>query len=103
MLFAAIVALLGYGLGLLTRNSPAAVAILILWPLIAEPLVGALLSVIGLDNPFKWMPYQAGSELLDVYPTDGETFGRVAGGLYFFAVAMALTVGGALVTNRRDA
>lgn len=103
VLFAAIVALLGYGLGLLTRNSPAAVAVLILWPLLAEPLVGALLGVIGLDNPLKWMPYQAGGELLDVYPSDSETFGRVAGGLYFLVVATAVTVAGALVTSRRDA
>ena len=36
MLFAAIVSLLGYGLGLLMRDSPASVAVLILWPLVAE-------------------------------------------------------------------
>ena len=104
VLFAAIVALLGYGLGLLTRNSPAAVAILILWPLVAEPLVGATAQRDRARQPVQVdaVPSRQLS-CSTCIPSDDETFGRVAGGLYFFAVATALTVGGALVTNRRDA
>ena len=59
--------------------------------------------MIGLDNPCNGCRTRRAVELLDVYPTDGETFGRVAGGLYFFAVAPALTAAARLVTNRRDA
>ena len=37
-----------------------AVAILILWPLVAEPIIGAVLGLTGIDDPLKWMPYQSG-------------------------------------------
>lgn len=103
VLFAAIVSLLGFGLGLLTRSTPAAVAILILWPLLAENIIGGLLSVAGVDDPFKWLPYQAGFSLADTNAGMGESLGRVAGGLYFFAVTSAIVVFGSLLTSRRDA
>ena len=35
--------LLGYGLGLLIRNTAASICVLLLWPLIAEGLIAALL------------------------------------------------------------
>jgi ABC-2 type transport system permease protein len=104
VLFAAIVSLLGFGLGLLTRSTPAAVAILILWPLLAELIIAGVLSVAGVDNAFKWMPYQAGANLGN--PDAGiesDSLGRVAGGLYFFAVTSAIVVLGSLSTSRRDA
>jgi ABC-2 type transport system permease protein len=103
--FSAIVALLGYGLGLLIRNTPAAVAVLILWPLVAEGIVGAVLTADGFESAFKWMPYQAGINMGN--PTLGEdggdNFGRVANGLYFFAVTAVVAAVGAFFTNRRDA
>jgi ABC-2 type transport system permease protein len=100
--FAAIVALLGYGLGLLIRNTPAAVAVLILWPLVAENIVAGIMAAAGVDEPLKWMPYQSGIAM--GFPDLGdETFGRVQGGLYFFAVALVVTALGAIATNRRDA
>ena len=103
--FAAIVALLGYGLGLLVRNTPVAVAILILWPLVAEGLIGAVLSAAGIDNAFKWMPYQAGINMgnPDLGEDDQESFGRVVSGLYFLGVTGVVAALGALFTTRRDA
>lgn len=104
VLFAAIVSLLGFGLGLLTRSTPAAVAILILWPLLAELIIAGVLSVAGVDNAFKWMPYQAGANLGN--PDAGiesDSLGRVAGGLYFFAVTTLVVVIGSIFTSRRDA
>jgi ABC-2 type transport system permease protein len=103
--FAAIVALLGYGLGLLIRSTPAAVSILILWPLVAEGIVGAVLRAAGFETAFKWMPYQAGINMGNPTLGDdgGESLGRVAGGLYFFAVTAAIGVIGAASTIRRDA
>ncbi len=102
ILFAAIVALLGFGLGLLIRNTPTAVAILILWPLVVESIIGGILSAAGVDQPFKWLPYNAGISMANPDSFEGG-LGRVGSGLYFFAVAGAITVFGALLTNRRDA
>lgn len=104
VLFAAIVSLLGYGLGLLMRSTPAAVSVLILWPLLVENILTLLLGRIGLDHPQKWMPYSAGFSL--GYPdagVDADTLGRVMGGLYFFAVTVAITAIGAVLVQRRDA
>ena len=39
VVFAVIVSLLGFGLGLIIRNTPAAVAVLILWPLVVENII----------------------------------------------------------------
>lgn len=104
VLFAAIVSLLGYGLGLLIRNTPASVAILILWPLVAESIVGAVLSAADVEHPFKWLPYNAGISLADPSSTrSDEALSRVGSGLYFFAVTAVITVLGAIATNRRDA
>jgi ABC-2 type transport system permease protein len=102
--FAAIVSLLGFGLGLVMRSTPASVAVLILWPLVAEGLIGALMAAAGVDEPFKWLPYNAGINLGNPDAgIDSESLGRVVGGLYFFGVAAAVTALGAIITNRRDA
>jgi len=105
ILFAAIVALLGYGLGLLIRNTPATVAILVLWPLVAEGIIGALLNVAGVSHPFKWLPYNAGINIANPSSdiSSAEQLGRVAGGLYFLAVTAVVTALGAIATSRRDA
>lgn len=99
----ALLALFGYGLGLITRSTPAAVAILIVWPLIAEPLVAQLL-VVATDNASirNWTPLQAGFRLV---ATDGFVDGpsRVAGGVYFGAFSLALAGFGAWLVDRRDA
>ena len=102
--FAAIVSLLGLGVGLLIRSTPAAVAVLILWPLVGEGLIGALLSAAGVDNAFKWLPYQAGFNLGN--PDAGQTtdsLGRWTGGLYFFVVTAVIAAVGAWSTSTRDA
>lgn len=104
VLFAAIVSLLGLGLGLLVRNTPASIAILILWPLVAESIVGAVLAAAGVEHAFKWLPYNAGISMADPTVERGsDALGRVDAGLYFFAVTAIIVVLGALATNRRDA
>ena len=100
----ALMSLAGYGFGLITRSTPVAVSILIVWPLIAEGLVGALLSVVtGNDKIGMWMPFQAGIRLALV-----ESFGdggpsRIVAGGYFGAVALGLVASGSWAVNRRDA
>ena len=54
------------------------------------------------NQPFKWLPYNAGISMANPDSFEGG-LGRVGSGLYFFAVAGVITVFGALLTNRRDA
>jgi ABC-2 type transport system permease protein len=104
VLFAAIVSLLGLGLGLVMRSTPASIAVLILWPLVAEGIVGALMAAAGVEHPFKWLPYNQGIQLGNPdAESNGESLGRVIGGLYFFGVTAVVTAIGAIVTKRRDA
>jgi ABC-2 type transport system permease protein len=103
VIFAVIVSLLGFGFGMVIRNTPAAVAILILWPLIVENIIRVILSAAGVDNPQKFLPYTSGFGLGNPDPATSETLGRVAGGLYFAAVTAAVAAIGAIITARRDA
>ena len=99
----ALMSLAGYGLGLIVRSTPAAVSILIVWPLIAEGLVGQLLVLaFSSDTIASWMPFQAGIRLaiVDLFD-DGP--GRLTSGVYFGAVALVLAVVGGALVNRRDA
>jgi ABC-2 type transport system permease protein len=94
--------LLGFGLGLLIRNSPAAICVLLLWPLIAEGLIAGLLSVIGADGAVKFLPYSAGFNMALTDP-DPDALGRVAGGVYFFAWVVVIGVLGIVTARSRDA
>jgi ABC-2 type transport system permease protein len=95
--------LLGYGLGLLMRNTAAAICVLLLWPLIAEGLVAGLLSAAGAESAAKWLPYSAGISMAIVDVGDEDTLGRVGGGLWFFAWVLVIFVLGLLSAKRRDA
>jgi hypothetical protein len=72
---------------------------------VAEFLVAGLLGAAGLNDPLKWMPYQAGGQLFQLPReiADENVLGRVPGGLYFLFVAAAVAAVGAMVTNKRDA
>jgi len=99
----ALMSLAGYGLGLITRSTPVAVSVLIVWPLIADGLIGQLLVLIfSTDTIASWMPFQAGIRLavVDLFD-DGPS--RLASGVYFGAVALALVAVGGWMVNRRDA
>ena len=102
VLLAVGLALLGYGLGLLIRNSPAAVCLLLLWPLIAEGLIAGLLSAVGVEDGVRFLPYSSGFNMAVTEP-DAESFGRVGGGLYFFAWVAVIVVSGIVTARRRDA
>jgi len=100
-----LMSLVGYALGMITRSTPTAISILIVWPLIAEGLVGALIGLIASDhNVGAWMPFRAGIRMAIVGSGD-EAGGpsRLTGSLYFAGVAVALTALGAWTVNRRDA
>lgn len=103
VVFAVIVSLLGLGLGMVIRNTPAAVAVLILWPLVVENIILLILSAAGVDHPQKFLPYISGFGLGDPNAADSDRLSRVAGGVYFAAVTAAVLLIGALITARRDA
>lgn len=96
-----ILAMFGYGLGLVFRNSPAAVSVAILWPLLVETVLGGVLSVAGVDEPSRYLPYQSAFALAVTDP-DGLVNGRVGGGVFFAVVVVVLVAAAIAVNNRRD-
>jgi ABC-2 type transport system permease protein len=102
VVFCALLGLFGLAIGLIIRSTPAAVATLVLWPLLVENIVSAILAGLGVDNPGKWMPYQAGANLWQSGDFSG-TLGRWGGGLYFAGATLVLFIAGTVITNRRDA
>ena len=100
-IFLMLLAIFGYGVGLLLRNAPAAVAIVILWPLVIETIFGLVLSVSGFDYPQRVLPYSAGFHLLTT-ENGGEGVSRIYGGVLFALFALAITATGIVVNNRRD-
>lgn len=94
--------LLGYGLGMLVRNSAAAICLLLLWPLVAEGLIAGLMAAAGVEGLQRWLPYVAGITMAS--PDIGsDSLGRVSGGLYFFAWVLVVVGLGIWSTKRRDA
>jgi ABC-2 type transport system permease protein len=104
IVFAGIVSLLGYGLGLLIRNTPATIAVLLVWPLVVENLIAGLLVATGVKHPAKFLPYISGIQLANPDAgIDKDVLARVPAGLYFGGVTLAILLLGAYLTNRRDA
>jgi ABC-2 type transport system permease protein len=104
VVFAGIVSLLGYGLGLLIRNTPATIAILLVWPLVVENLIVGLLGAAGIKHPVKFLPYLSGIQLGNPDAgIDKDLPSRIPAGLYFGAVTLVILLLGAALTERRDA
>lgn len=101
IVLAGLLALFGYGLGLILRNAPAAVSIIILWPLLIEGILSGVLTVAGVDDAQRFMPYSSAFALVIPNVSDAPG-GRISGGLFFGTVAVALVVVGIVVNNRRD-
>lgn len=102
IVFAALMALVGLGLGLLVRSTPAAVAALILWPLLVENLVGALLGLAFDDMTVtNWMPFRLGIQMLSSDGFDGPS--RLTAGLCFAAFTLVVLGIGSWTLQRRDA
>jgi ABC-2 type transport system permease protein len=93
----------GYALGLLIRNAPATITILLLWPLIIENLINGLLSVAGAGGAAKWLPYTAAILATVDDGSGADALGRPMGLVYFAAVVVTLIVAGLAVDDRRDA
>lgn len=94
---------LAIGVGVLVRQSAAAISIIVLWPLVLEPLLGAFGSFGRNVGPF--LPFTNGSRF---YATTSNSASNwhwgVWGSLVYFAVFVTIVFGAALfVVNKRDA
>lgn len=103
-LYAALAAVLGVGVAALLRHTAGAVAVLLLWPLLVEPLLGNLPGRGAEIGPY--LPFANMQRFLDVpwlFPTYAMPW-RPAGSLGFFAVVVAVVfTAGLVVVDRRDA
>jgi ABC-type transport system involved in multi-copper enzyme maturation permease subunit len=103
--------LAGAGLALLLRATTGPIVVLLVWPLIVEPLLSVLLSSDRLKalNPVaRYLPFQAGRQLavpevLAAAPGEQETLTQLQGGLVFTLFTAALVALGWLAYERRDA
>jgi ABC-2 type transport system permease protein len=100
---AVIVSWFALGIGTLIRNSPAAVVIVLLWPLLIENLVALALGLAGVDGAAKWMPYQAAIAAVGSSPGGPDSLDRPWAQLYFAAWAVGLVAAGIVLDRRRDA
>ena len=100
---AVIVSWFGLGLGVLIKNSPVAIVVVLLWPLIIENLIALALTLSGFETARKWMPYQAAIQTVDNNPGLTDTLGRPWAHLYFAAFALGILTIGIAVDRRRDA
>jgi ABC-2 type transport system permease protein len=103
-LYAMLAAVLGVGVGALLRASAGAVALLLLWPLVAEPLLGNMPNIsseVGPYLPFGNAFLFTGVQWL--YPTYAMPWGEVGSIVYFAAVAVVVFVAALVTINRRDA
>lgn len=98
----ALVAVLGMGIGGITRNPPAAITTLILWPLLVEGIVGGLLSLAMEEDVRKWMPFQSGFNAMFL-EAPWYNFDRWTAIGYFAAWVLLVTVLAERGMKRRDA
>lgn len=103
-IYAAVAAVLGVGVGALIRAAPGTVAVLLLWPLIIETVLGLLPATGSRVGPY--LPFQNAYTFIGVqwlYPGYDMAWGPL-GGLAYFSVVTAVVFASALVVvHRRDA
>ncbi|MGE0215489.1 ABC transporter permease [Mycolicibacterium sp.] len=103
-LYAALAAVLAVGVAALVRHTAGAVAVLLLWPLLVEPLLGNLPGRGVQIGPY--LPFANVFRFLDVpwlFPTYAGHWGSLASLGYFTAVVAVVLVAAVAVVNRRDA
>jgi len=95
--------LFGLGAGMLLRNVGGAVALVLLWPLVAEGLVALLLGqVLRIDDPERFLPANQGFSLISGR-REGMATSRLYAGTYYLAWMALVYVLGVVRTNRSDA
>jgi ABC-2 type transport system permease protein len=103
-LYAMLAAVLGVGVGAWVRTSAGAVALLLLVPLVAEPLLGNMPNIGSEVGPY--LPFANAFTFIDVqwlYPYYAMPWGAWGSIAYFAVVAAAVFVAALVTINRRDA
>ena len=111
VLYAVLLTWLGMAFTALTRSQAFALVALFLWPLLIENIVDLFLHLVpGLRDHAelaRFLPFKAGSQLLDVLTPGDTTFGSpldaLGGGLVFGGTAAVLAVASYVAFRRRDA
>jgi ABC-2 type transport system permease protein len=102
ILLFALYGLVGLGLGAIIRATAGAITLLVVWPLIIEPIVGGIFPRVG-----RWLPFSAGEQLTSTSTTASvdvtDTLSPRAGGLLFAGFMVVVLVIGTLLVMRRDA
>jgi hypothetical protein len=103
-LFAALAAVLGVAVAALLRHSAGAVAVLLMWPLVAEPILGNLPNIGSEVGPY--LPF--GNAFLFtrvqwLYPVYDMPWGELGSLVYFTTVVAVVYAAAIVVVNRRDA
>lgn len=93
----AIYGLIGLGLGAVLRSPAAAITLYVVWVMLIEGIVYAVVPEVG-----QYAPFQAGSQLSSIEPIE-PGLGALWGGLLFVAFATVLVVIGTVLVTRRDA
>ncbi|OBA93121.1 ABC transporter permease [Mycobacteriaceae bacterium 1482268.1] len=102
--YAMLAAVLAVGVGALIRASAGAVALLLLWPLVAEPLLGNMPNISTDIGPY--LPFGNAFTFLGVqwlYPVYAMPWGELGSIVYFAAVSAVVFVAALVTVNRRDA
>ncbi|CAA0108775.1 Uncharacterised protein [Mycolicibacterium vanbaalenii] len=103
-LYAALAAVLGVGVAALLRHTAGAVTVLLLWPLLVEPLLGNLPGRGPQIGPY--LPFANVFEFLDVqwlFPSYAMHWGPGGSLGYFVVIVAAVFVAAVVAVNRRDA
>jgi hypothetical protein len=103
-LYAALAAVLGVAVGALLRASAGAVALLLLWPLVAEPLLANMPDISAKVGPY--LPFGNAFTFTGVqwlYPSYAMPWGPRGSIAYFGGVAAVVFVAALVTVNRRDA
>lgn len=103
-LYATLAAVLGVGVAALLRHTAGAVAVLLLWPLLVEPLLGNLPGRGPQIGPY--LPFANVFRFLDVqwlFPTYAAPWGPLGSLGYFTVIVLGVFVTAVVVVNRRDA
>lgn len=96
--FSVLAGTLGLGIGLIARQSAAAISGVLVWWLVIENLVGAFAP----ERVIRFMPFFAGNGMLELVDGEQIAFSRPLTTLIFASYGFAFLVIGAAVTARTD-
>lgn len=101
-IYAFLCMMLAIGIGVLVRQSAAAISLIVLWSLLLEPLLGAFGSFGRTVKPF--LPFENANRFLNVGEVSGNWHWGVWGSLaYFIAFVVVVFAVSLVVVNQRDA